>query len=95
MNFRFRKEAERELSESASWYESQNPGLGQRFLDQIQIALAGIAERPLLYSQLRPNIRRCSLRRFPFGILYKIEGEMVVVVAVIHGKRNPGRWKNR
>ena len=39
--------------------------------------------------------RRILLRHFPFGIVYEVMGNQVVVVAIIHTRRKPGYWMNR
>lgn len=46
---------------------------------------------PLVYRQ----IRRALIRRFPFGIFYECEERQVVVLAIMHARRDPGRWMRR
>lgn len=90
-----RPEAEQDIEEAASWYEKQMAGLGNKFLDEILITLKRVAELPSLYPVVHRNTLRALTHRFPFGIYYLIEGERVVVVAVMHGSQNPTRWKKR
>jgi plasmid stabilization system protein ParE len=92
---RFRREAEEDLEEAALWYESQRPGLGQQFLDEVVKALETIAEMPLERCVIYRNTRRAWMRRFPFGIFYQVEADGVIVVAIIHGSRHPRRWQGR
>jgi plasmid stabilization system protein ParE len=92
---RLRREAEEDLEEAATWYESQRPGLGQQFLDEVLASLTTIAELPLGYAVLYRNTRRVWMRRFPFGIFYQVENDGVIVIAVIHGSRHPRRWQGR
>ncbi len=35
------------------------------------------------------------IQRWPYGVLYTIEPEFILVVAVMHGSREPGYWKRR
>lgn len=90
---RLRSEAEHDLEEAAHWYERQQEGLGQQFLDEVLFDFQSIAEQPAMYPLIGRGARRALIRRFPFGIYYRVEKEAVVVVAVMHGSRNPRHWK--
>lgn len=92
---RLRPEAEQDLVEAASWYEANQPGLGQQFLDEVQETLASIGERPLAYTLVHRSVRRALLKRFPFGVFYIMADPTLVVVAVLHGSRHPHFWKRR
>jgi len=92
---RVRPEAARDLADAADWYEERQPGLGHRFLDEVAAAFSAIAEAPSMFPNVHRNTRRTLIRRFPFGVYYRIEGAEVVVVAVMHASRNPSRWKSR
>jgi plasmid stabilization system protein ParE len=65
---RLRPEAEQDLADAAAWYEEQRPGLGRQFLDETQVLLSAIAERPLAYHVVHRATRRALLQRFPFGV---------------------------
>jgi len=92
---RLRPEAEQDLGEAAGWYEQQQPGLGQQFLDEVTVSLSRISETPLAYPVVHRATRRALVKRFPFGIFYLVEGGEIVVVAILHGSRNPRTWKQR
>ena len=77
------------------WYENQRQGLGKDFLDAVSNSLKIIAERPFLYPIIYRNTHRALIHRFPFGIFYRVEKELIVVIGVMHGSRNPRRWKER
>jgi plasmid stabilization system protein ParE len=95
LEVRLRPEAEQDLADAAAWYEEQRQGLGHEFLDEVLTMLASIAETPLMYPNVHRNTRRAVIRRFPFGVYFRVESAAIVVVAVMHGSRNPRRWKNR
>ena len=92
---RLRPEAEQDLSDAATWYEEQRQGLGHEFLDEALTMLSTVAETPLMYPNIHRNTRRAVIHRFPFCIYYRVKDTTIVVVAVMHGSRNPRRWKNR
>lgn len=92
---RLRPEAEQDLVEAALWYRANESGLGGQFLDQVQAALASIAEHPDAYTSIHGSVRRAVVKRFPFCIFYKIEDDGVVVIGVLHGSRHPRTWRER
>jgi plasmid stabilization system protein ParE len=90
-----RRAAQRDIDEAARWYESQQSGLGDAFLDEFQAASSRISEAPLAYPEVGRSTRRALLQRFPFGIYYRLTDDSAVVLAVMHGSRDPQRWKQR
>lgn len=58
-------------------------------------SLSTIAVSPLIYPVVHRNTRRALMHRFPFGVYYRVDSSEVIVVAVMHGSRNPLRWKTR
>ena len=92
---RLREEAELDLAEAASWYESQQIGLGHEFLDSVLEAMDHIGESPEAYPVVHRSTHRAVLSRFPFAVFYRIIESEVVVVSVMHGSRHPARWKTR
>ena len=95
MTVRLRPEAEADVSDAARWYEAQRSGLGSEFLDEVLRTLSSISEYPDLYPRVSGDVRRAVIRRFPFGVFYVMDESEVVVLAVMHGRRAPSRWKNR
>jgi plasmid stabilization system protein ParE len=91
----FLPEAEQEMLEAASYYESQAAGLGEDYLSEIERAVASIAESPNTWPIIGGKLRRRLVRRFPFGILYSVEPEEIVIIAVAHLRRKPGYWRER
>lgn len=92
---RIREAAQRDIDEAARWYESQHLGLGSAFLEEFLAASARIREAPLAYPEVGRSARRAMLRRFPFAIYYRLANDSAVVVAVMHGSRDPRRWRQR
>ncbi len=91
----FLPEAEQEMLEATRYYESQASGLGIDYLSEVERAVVAISESPMTWPILEGVLRRRLVRRFPFGILYRIESEEIVIVAVAHLSRRPGYWKGR
>ena len=81
-------EAVRDLSEAFNWYETTRTGLGIEFLDEVEVYYDRIMKNPEQYQSHR-NQRIAVMYRFPYKIVYEVEGETIVVYAVYHDKRNP------
>ncbi len=90
-----RPEAEADLLEAYRWYEDKNPGLGKEFLDCVEAAMDLIERHPQLYQIVYKNIRRALVKRFPYGVFYITEKNRIVVLAVLHAKRDPDIIKTR
>lgn len=78
-----------DLTEAAQFYDSRVPGLGTEFLEEVDQAVSRIANSPARYAIVRGNIRRCMLRRFPYGVYFReTEGEFRILV-IKHHSRHP------
>jgi plasmid stabilization system protein ParE len=95
MKVRFLTLAQQELDDAVDWYNEQVDGLGQEFLDELDRAVRRSVLFPVSCPEIEPGLRRCLLARFPYGLIYGIEGETIVVVAVAHLHRRPRYWTDR
>jgi plasmid stabilization system protein ParE len=91
----FRAEAEADIEAAALWYEKQCSGLGNQFLTEILHMCNSIADNPNSFPVIHRKTHRALIKRFPFGIYYRIADEAIVVIAVMHGSRHPRRWQRR
>ena len=95
MRFGFHPEARGELVESAADYDSQQRGLGERFLSSVTDAIRCIQTHPKMYPLIDRQWRQCRVPRFPFGLIYRVTKRRIEIVAVMHLHRMPGYWKDR
>lgn len=95
MSYEFHPEALSEFQESAVFYESQQAGLGARFIAAVQSAVDRIVAAPQSCRVMEENVRRCLTRVFPYAVLYTVENDCIVIVAVMHCHREPGYWYHR
>lgn len=91
----FDVDARREFLDAVAYYESCEPGLGKRFHQAVVSATQRIQTMPLNYRVIHTPFRRCMVSHFPYGLLYTIEPEYIVIIAVAHAKRKPGYWMER
>ena len=96
MNFRILSEADAELKESIAFLLEKSPDAAQRFKDRIGKALAEIEESPYLMGIVEENnVRRKLVKKSEYSILYTVDLFEILVIAIMHLKREPGYWRNR
>lgn len=95
MNVRVLEVAQQELDEAVSYYNSQVPGLGDAFLLETVAAIERIRRFPNAWHPLTEHIRRCRLRRFPYGLIYSADKDEILIVAMAHTHRRPDYWRDR
>ena len=95
MNIRFLSLADQEVDDAVRWYDEQTEGLSRDFLDELDRIVRLVKTYPLLATQIEPEIRRFLFARFPYSLIYGIDQETVVVVAVAHQHREPRYWADR
>jgi plasmid stabilization system protein ParE len=65
------------------------------FAAELDVAASAIERAPSTWPTHHHGTRRFLLRRFPYSVIYRIEPAKIVIVAVAHGRRRPGYWKDR
>ncbi len=91
----YHPEAKVEVREAAAFYQRRRQGLGEDFLAEVEAIIGKILVNPLRCAKISGRFRCCLVRRFPFGIIYSVDGDQIFVAAVAHTKRRPGYWKQR
>jgi plasmid stabilization system protein ParE len=95
MRYVFHPEALAEYAEAVQYYTQQRVEVAQAFIDAIEDAVYRIRESPTRYMVIDEEIRRCMTRKFPYGIIYTIEQDYILILAVMHCSREPEYWKDR
>ena len=95
MNVEFLTPARAEFVEAVRYYESQRTGLGDEFAAEVQRTIERILQYPEAWSLLSRRTRRCPTNRFPYGIIYQVRGNALLIIAVMHLHRAPLSWRSR
>ena len=95
INARFHGEARLEFLDEVAYFEAIETGLGKRFRESVEVAIALAVSLPLAGSPYKHGTRRVFTRKFPFSIVYTVGENEIVMFTVAHFKRKPGYWKNR
>jgi len=95
MKFWFHELAAVELISAIEYYESCQAGLGFCFSEEVYATIDRVCQFPLAWECIDFKTRRCLTNRFPYGILYRISGKEIRIMAVMHLHRKPRYWKDR
>jgi toxin ParE1/3/4 len=95
MRYEFHPEALAEYEEAARYYAGCQEGLDLRFIASVEAAVRQVAAAPERWRLIEQDVRRCLTKVFPYAILYTIEPDYVLVIAVMHCHREPGYWRRR
>lgn len=87
--------AEADLEDAARWYEAERAGLSARLLSDVDQTFSRIAERPLQFPLVAGDLRRALLHTFPYAVYFRPSDDAIVVVALLHLRRNPKVWRGR
>ncbi len=97
MNVEFLEPAAQEFYEAIGFYNMQRQGLGGEFAKEVEDTIERIKQNPEAWTTVASSkrARRCLTNRFPFGIIYQIRQDMILIVAVWHLRRRPQAWRKR
>ncbi len=71
--YAFHPLAESELLDAARYYEGRREGLGLSFLAEVRRCIGLILANPQIGTLLEDDVRRKTLHRFPYNLLYMQE----------------------
>jgi plasmid stabilization system protein ParE len=95
MKITFLAVAQQELDEAITHFNNEAPNLGKDFLGEVLKSLDRIGKHPHAWHPCSARTRRCLLRRFPYGVIYQVLEEEILVIAVACLHREPGYWQDR
>ena len=95
MKVRFLRPASLELNEAIRYYNAQKVRLGDEFRDEAWETVRRIKAFPMAWNPLNASIRRCQMRRFPYGLIYEPSEFEIIVIAVAHLHQELGYWQMR
>jgi len=88
-------EAINDAQQAYQWYRDRNEIAANAFRSEVERAIDLISKSPRRWPAYLHGTCRYLLMRFPFGIVYRHTGPSVQILAVAHGRRKPGYWRDR
>ena len=92
---RLHPEALNEADSAIEWYRRRSVRAAEMFADELDRAIGRIRDHPRQFPEYGFGARRMLLRRFPYLIIFRETASGVEVIAVAHGRRRPGYWRDR
>ena len=87
--------AEAEYEQALGWYLDRSPQAAARFEAAFDEAIEAIRSQPAMFPRCDEVHRYVLLRRFPYSLIYRVEGDAATVLAVAHSKRRTDYWSGR
>jgi toxin ParE2 len=94
-SFSFHPDAIEEAVSAARWYRERSPITAKRFLAELNQVIDSILEAPDRWPISARDTRKIKLPCFPYLMIYRATYGAVLIVAIAHGHRLPGYWKDR
>ena len=88
-------EAAAEFLEAARWYAERSPAIGAVFQASVAATLEAVEGAPQRFPIALRDIRKARVARFPYVVYYVALPDVITVLAIIHGRRDPRRWQAR
>lgn len=95
MRYVFHPEALDEYTQAVQYYMQLQTETAQAFINVVEDVIFRIRESPMHWPILDGDVRRGLTQKFPYAILYSLEQDYILILAVMHCRRKPGYWKQR
>ena len=95
MNLHFELHAQQELDDAVAYYDGVSMRLGNHFIEEVERVISQILNFPKACPELSPSTRRCRIKRFPYGVIYRVGKDEIEIIAVMHFSREPNYWVDR
>ena len=87
--------AQEEYAEALKWYLEKNVDVAERFDAELARLIDIIASYPQRYPFCDERHQFCLMRRFPYQVIYRVDLDRAVVIAIAHTSREPNYWSSR
>jgi plasmid stabilization system protein ParE len=95
MRIIFRDDARAEFDDALAYYNERDPAVAAGFVLDYQKLETQLLQFPNVGALVARNGRRLIFSKYPYQLVYRVEGEEIVIYAVAHQKRRPGYWRKR
>jgi hypothetical protein len=95
MTVEFHPVAEGEFLDAIAFYNRERRELGYEFEAEVNRTIQRILHSPDAWAPLSRRTRRCRTNRFPYGVVYQVRGDLLLIVGVMHLRRHQDSWRHR
>ena len=94
LSYEFTDRAVRDLAEARDWYDRRGADLGDRFIDDVLVAIRAARESPVRYPVVENGVRAVRCKRFPYRVYFETHADRIDILAVYHTAREPRLWND-
>ncbi len=95
MNVVYHPLAERDVDQAFDYYQEILPSLAEGFIEELDTSIENMINRPLRYRLVKGDVRKCSLKRFPYAIYFALEKDAIRILIIKHNRRHPAYGMDR
>src|SRR3989442_12903954 len=88
-------EAEAEFLEAGRWYAERNPAIAAAFRVSVERTLEAVERAPQQVPLALRDVPKALVRRLPFVVYYVVLSDVITLIGIIHGRRDPRGWQAR
>jgi addiction module RelE/StbE family toxin len=95
MKLRYLRDAQREVRDGVAYYHERNPQAARGFTEALRDEERRILQHPLAATRIRADFRARKIPRFPYSLIYRVQSDEILIVALAHHSRRPEYWSGR
>jgi plasmid stabilization system protein ParE len=85
-----------EIAEAVTYYEGRRPSAGVKFWIEFKILARRLRKFPELHPRFgKRGVRKAMMHVYPYAVYYRIAGEELRILGVVHGAMNPETAQTR
>ena len=89
MKITFLPQARQEWLAAIEYYNEQRTNLGYEFALEVDRALQRVQQYPYAWTKVGERTHRMLVHRFPYGLLYCVEPDQIIVTVVMDLRQQP------
>lgn len=91
----FHPDAAEEYQAALTWYLGRSQAAAVRLTEELDRTIESVRQFPEMYPLFDDRHRYAVLRRYPYSVVYRMDGDRIRVVAFAHSRRSSGYWQGR
>ena len=77
------------------WYAARSESAAIHFENAVADAFERVARDPARFAPIGRVHRQARVKRFPYRVVFRVDGDVVSVIALAHHSQRPGYWQQR
>lgn len=87
--------AETDAAKIVAWYREHSRAAAERFESALDVCFTAVEESPELWALVDDSVRVAKVRKYPYLVYFRFDGQIVTVFAIVHHARDGSVWQSR